>query len=189
MRGRIRPMFRRTRFLDLRNWALLGRDSKGLAAIEFSFIASILSLAVLNVSDFTVYFYDRMEVDEAAQMGAQAAWNTCGLNNVPATTNCSGMSAAVTSAVQSTSLGTSVTLQSGSPSEAWYCVNSSGALQDMAAIGSKPTDCTAAGVSSNSPGDWIEVQTTYTWTPIFPGLSVASALSHTITATGWMRLQ
>jgi Flp pilus assembly protein TadG len=189
MRDRFRSMFRRMRFLDLRNWAMLRRDSKGLAAIEFSFIASILSLAVLNVSDFTLYFYDRMEVNEAAQMGGQAAWNTCGLNSLPATTNCNGMSAAVTSAVQSTSLGTLVTLQNGSPSEGWYCVNSEGALQYMAAIANKPADCTTAGVSTNSPGDWIEVQTTYTWTPIFPGLSVAAALSHTITATGWMRLQ
>jgi len=96
----------------------------------------------------------------------------------------------VTNSVQSTSLGAHVTQIAGSPSEGWYCVNSTGSLQYMAAVtATEPSDCSAAGVQSNSPGDYIEVQVTYTWTPIFPGLSVASKLSHTITSNAFMRLQ
>jgi Flp pilus assembly protein TadG len=168
----------------------LKNDDRGLAAIEFAFIAGLLSFVTLNVADFAFYFFDQMQVDNAAQVGAQAAWSTCDLNHVPATTNCSGLSSAVSAAVQSTSLGTSVALQTGSPAEGYYCVSSSGTLQSVGSVTNPaPANCTAAGESGYTPGDWIEVQTTYTWTPIFPGLTVASALPRTMTSTAWMRLQ
>ena len=168
----------------------LRNDNRGLAAIEFAFIAGLLAFATLNITDFSFYFFDQMQVDNAAQVGAQAAWNTCDLNHVPASTKCSGFSSAVSTAVQSTSLGSSVALQSGSPAEGYYCVSSSGTLQYVGSITNvAPANCSAAGEAGYSPGDWIEVQTTYTWTPVFPGLTIASALSHTMTATAWMRMQ
>src|SRR5215472_7282160 len=95
----------------------LRSDRRGLAAIEFAMFASLISLGMLNVTDIAVYVYKRMQVEYATQAGAQAAWHTCDINHLPATTNCSGLNTAVTNAVQSTSLGTNVTLQSGSPSE------------------------------------------------------------------------
>ena len=147
--------------IGLRRLLALRRDEKGLAAIEFAFIASILSLTILNVADFADYYFSRMQVNEAAEMGVQAAWTTCTPgppSQLPATvgSNCPNLSTAVTNSVQSTSLGAHVTQIAGSPSEGWYCVNSTGSLQYMAAVtATEPSDCSAAGVQSNSPGDYI----------------------------------
>ena len=168
---------------------LFRRDVRGLAAIEFAFIAGFLSLAILNVADISIFLFDRLEVNNATQMGAQAAWATCDLNHVPATSKCPAMNAAVTAAVQSTSLGTNVALQSGYPAEGWYCVASDGTMQYMAAYSAPPADCSAAsGFTSVSPGDYVKIQTTYTFTPLFSGLSVGSLLPTTITATSYVRL-
>jgi Flp pilus assembly protein TadG len=164
------------------------KDRKGLAAIEFAIIAGVLCISVLNVSDLALYLFDDMQVKNAAEMGAQAAWSACDLNHVPVTIRCSGYTSAVTRAVQSTSLTTAVTLRSGSPSEGFYCVNSAGALQYVADPYNPPTDCTAAGTPANQPGDYVKIQTTYTWTSLFPGMSIASALPATMTSTAWMRL-
>ena len=163
-------------------------DDKGLAAIEFAIIAGVLCIGVLNVSDLAIYFFDDMQVKNAAEMGAQAAWSNCDLNHIPATVRCSGLSQAVTKAVQSTSLASSIALQSGSPTEGFYCVNSGGALQFVADVNNRPNDCTTAGTPGNEPGDYVVVQATYTWTSLFPGLSVASTLPKTMTSTAWMRL-
>ena len=132
-----------------------------------------------------------MEVENASQMGAQAAWKTCNPNNnqIPATTNCPGLTTAITNAVQSTSLGTSVSLQSGSPAEGYYCVNSSGALQYVSDVSSKPTDCTTAGMSSLQPGDYIQMTTTFAYAPLFPGITVAGNFATPITKTSMIRLQ
>src|SRR5579871_1247434 len=168
---------------------LFHKDKRGLAAIEFALIASFLSVAILNVTDVAVFLFDELQVNNATQMGAQAAWATCDLNHVPATTKCPNMNTAVTAAVQSTPLGTAVTLQSGSPAEGYYCVGAGGAMQYMSSYSSPPTDCSAAGSNTAvKPGDYVQVQTTYTYAPIFPGLSVASVFPTSITATSYARL-
>ena len=79
------------------------------------------------------------------KVGAQTAWKTCNTTNLlPATQNCTtsngaaaNLNAAVTTAIQSTSLGTLATLASGYPAEGYYCVNSSGALESVG----KQADC------------------------------------------------
>jgi Flp pilus assembly protein TadG len=169
--------------------AALRLDRRGTSAIEFSFFAGLLSLGMLNMTDVSIYLYQRMELENAAQMGAQAAWKTCNpINNqVPATTNCAGLTTAITNAVQSTSLGTSV--QSGSPAEGYYCVNSSGALQYVSNVSSKPADCTAAGMPSLQPGDYIQITTNFAYAPLFPGITVAGNFATPITKTSMIRLQ
>ena len=169
----------------------LRSDQRGTSAIEFSFFAGLLSLGLLNMTDVSVYIYQRMEVENASQMGAQAAWKTCNPNNnqIPATTNCPGLTTAITNAVQSTSLGTSVSLQSGSPAEGYYCVNSSGALQYVSGVSSKPANCTAAGMSSLQPGDYIQITTTFAYAPLFPGITVAGNFATPITKSSMIRLQ
>lgn len=171
--------------------AAIRSDQRGTSAIEFSFFAGLLSLAMLNITDVSIYLYKRMELENAAQMGAQAAWKTCDPNNnqVPATTNCPGLTTAITNAVHSTSLGTSVSLQSGSPAEGYYCVNSSGALQYVSAVSSKPADCTAAGMPSLQPGDYIQIAATFAYAPLFPGITVAGNFASPITKTAMIRLQ
>jgi Flp pilus assembly protein TadG len=169
-------------------WKDWRADVSGLAAIEFAMIAGFLSIAVLNVTDIAEFYFDKLQVDNATQMGAQAAWAACDLNHVPATVRCSSFSAAVSRAVHSTSLGSAVSLQSGSPSEGYYCVNSSGVLQYMSDVNSAPVDCSAAGVSSTTPADYVKIQTSYTYTPIFGGISIAAALPTSITSISWVRL-
>ena len=94
----------------------------------------------------------------------------------------------MTTAVQSTSLGTKVTLQSGSPAEGYYCVNSSNALVYVSSVSSKPANCSSVGMASLQPGDYIKVQTTFTYTPLFKGITVGGLLPTTITSTTYMRL-
>jgi len=165
-------------------------DERGTSAIEFAFFASILSFAILNVADISIYLYKRMQVENATQMGAQAAWNACdpSQNQLPATTNCPSLTTAITNAIHSTSLSTAVSLQAGSPAEGYYCVNSSGQLQYVSSVSSKPADCTVAGVPSNMPGDYIIVTASYAYAPIFHGVSVAAAFPTPIVRTSMMRL-
>jgi Flp pilus assembly protein TadG len=164
------------------------RDNKGLAAIEFGFISLAMGTSILNTADLANYSINRMQVENAAQMGVQAAWQACDLNHLPATVHCAGLNTAVSTAIQRTSLGAHVTLAMGSPAEGYYCLNLAGTLQYVADAQHKPADCTAAGVPVNTPSDYLTVQTTYTFTPLFPSVSVASVLPATITRTAWMRM-
>ena len=163
-------------------------DQRGVAAIEFALFAMFLSLALVNVADVSIYIYQRMQAENATQVAAQAAWKACDLPMLPATTNCPGLAAAVQNALGSTSLGTRVSLVSGSPSEGYYCVNSSNALQYVSAVSTKPVDCTAAGMPSLQPGDYIQVQTTFPYAPLFPGLTVTGTFATPITRTAFVRL-
>jgi Flp pilus assembly protein TadG len=166
-------------------------DQRGVAAIEFGIFVPLLFLALANVVDVTIYLYQRMQVQNATEVAAQAAWKTCDLTVLPPTTDCSTLAASVTAvqnALGSTSLGTAVSLVSGSPSVGYYCVNSSNALQYVSDISSKPADCTAAGTPSLQPGYYIQIQTTFTYTPIFPGMSISGTLPTPINSASLMRL-
>jgi Flp pilus assembly protein TadG len=166
-----------------------GRDRRGTAAIEFAFFASFLSVATLNVAEISVYIFQRMQVENATQMAVQAAWKTCDTSHLPATTNCPGLNTAVSNSVQSTPLGSRVRLQSGSPSEGYYCVNAANVLQYMGSINDKPVDCSAAGNAGAAPADYIQIQTTFDYAPMFSGLTVGGLFSSTIQRTTVMRLQ
>jgi len=163
-------------------------DQRGVAAIEFGIFAPLLFLALVNVADVTIYLYQRMQVQNATQVAAQAAWKACDLPKLPATVNCPGLTTAIQNALASTSLGTAVSLVSGSPAEGYYCVNSSNALQYVSNVSSKPLDCTAAGMPSLQAADYIQIQTTFTYTPIFPGLSISSTFPTPINSASLMRL-
>ena len=118
--------------------------------------------------------------------GAQAALVTCSATQTPVTSNCSAVASAITTALQGTSLGSGIT-QQGALTERWYCVNSGGALQDMAAAANKPSNCSAAG-GSGLPGLYVTVQATYTYQPIFPGLTIVATLPAAVTKSAWMRM-
>jgi Flp pilus assembly protein TadG len=174
---------------------LLRRDTRGTAAIEFASASMLLIAGLLNAVDLGYYEHRRMEVENAAEVGAQAALNQCAgpkidtSRTLPATQNCSGLNTAVTAAIQSTSLGSAVSLASGYPAEGYYCVNTSNSLQSVGSLSSKPADCSAAGNSSTSPGDYIQVGVTFNYAPLFPGVTVMSLWGITsISQTSWMRL-
>jgi Flp pilus assembly protein TadG len=192
----------------LKKFRWFGADARGVAGIEFAVTGLMLAGALLNAVDVGYYIYRRMEVENAADVGAQAAWKTCSSQSslLPATQNCTvangastSLNSAITAAIQSTSLGTAVTLATGYPEEGDYCVNASNLLQcvgslsttapaNCSATGQQST-CSAAGNASATPGDYILVQVTYPYQSLFPGLTVMGALGITsITKTSWMRL-
>jgi len=156
-------------------------DSEGSAAVEF-----VLWLA-----------YKRMLVQIAGQAAVQAAWHTCdstaGL--VPATKNCPGLLALVTTAAQATSLGTAVTTTNANVTEAYYCAagqtltlasGTTGSLTTPLTIGAP--NCVASG-HTTAAGDYIKVQVSYAYAPIFSNLSVGPFLTTPITYQAWMRLK
>ena len=69
------------------------RDERGVAAVEFSIAAMIMIVGILNAADVGLYEYRRMQVENAAQVGAQAAWKTCydTSSMLPATVKLSGL--------------------------------------------------------------------------------------------------
>jgi Flp pilus assembly protein TadG len=162
-------------------------NNAGTAILEFALAAPILVVLLLNLFDFSVLIWSTMQTDYSAQMGAQAAFSLCSGGNPPALTNCAGLSTAVTTAAQSTSLGTGVTVVSGYPEEQFYCVTGT-TLQSIGTSLPSPYDCSTATPpnSSAKPGDYIVVQVNYSYTPTFSGLSFASA--HTLTATAMQRV-
>jgi Flp pilus assembly protein TadG len=159
-----------------------------MVAVEFALTGTMLAYGLLNAVDLGYYIYRRMEVENAADVGAQAATITCKQAQLPATTNCPGLNAAITSAIQNTSLGTAVALASGYPTEGYYCTNSSNVLQYVSSVSSKPSNCSAAGNASASPADYLQVQVTAPYQALF-GVSVMGVLTWTsITTTSWMRM-
>lgn len=179
------------------------RARNGVSVVEFALVAPILAFLAVNVFDVAIYFYTAMQVANAAQMGAQAAWELCDPNTrpdapntqLPATLNCPGFTAAdrtkVEAAVRSTTLGAQVQLVSGYPSEAYYCLIS-GVLQPLglpleADPKNAPQNCAHIGLPNVKPGDFIEVRVTYDYTPIL-SWSVAAWWPDPIVRSASMRL-
>lgn len=178
-----------------RSTGFFRRSEKGAAAAEMALLFTLLIPPLLNVVDIAVYAFRRMQVELAAEAGVQAVRARCSPLQAPVTQLCTtGLVTAITSAVQSTSLGSSVGLQAGAPKEGYFCVNSSGSLQlvgSLGQIGSPPvqttTDCSSYG-SAASPADYVQVSVTYAYTHLFPAVSVAGLLPSPVTRTAWYRV-
>ena len=163
---------------------------RGAAAAEFALVLTLLTIPLLNAFDIGVYVYQRMELDNAAQVAVQAAWSQCAVTGkVPATvnSNCAGLSTAMTTAIKSTPLGTGVSITSTTES---YCCPGSGTISCSGAglgpvASTTPGTCTASG---QAPGDYIFITASYTYSPIYSSVSVASLLATPIVRTAWMRL-
>jgi hypothetical protein len=180
--------------------AVFLRSRRGAAAAELAILVPVLTLPLLNIVDLGYYAYQRMQVGNAALAGAEEARSFCNTAaKLPATSsNCPGFNVDETIAIHSTSLGSHVALVSGYPIEGYYCALTTGALQQVGTPGtygnppSGPGDCSAVTGASSSgapPGDYVQVQVTYTYTSVFPGMTVAALLPGTITQTSWSRLQ
>ncbi len=190
----------------LRFWLAFRRETRGAAAVEMALVTALLAYPVLNVADLGMYAYQSMQVSNAAQAGARAAWSACNVStDWPATANCGASGATLTSSVsgtagvQSTSLGSNVTLASGYPKEGYYCATTTNALTlapgPAVSAGSTPTksaDCSAvanAALTTAVPGDYVSVSVTSTYTPLFTGVqTVAALLPSPITSTAWQRM-
>lgn len=168
----------------------IAQDRRGAAAIELALILGIATTLMLNGVEVARYYFTRMEVENAAQMAAQAVFKACEKQTeLPATRNCSDRTGAISRGLASTSLGTGVSLSSSSPSEAYYCVNMAGVLTKVAeAHQSPPANCASAGRASDKPGLYFGIGAQYTFTPIFNGISIGNALPATIHASSLTRL-
>jgi Flp pilus assembly protein TadG len=198
----------------LRRGSAYRRNERGSAAVEFAIWLAALAVPTFEGVDVGFYAFQSLQVGQAAQMGSQYAWSACSTSSQwPATKNCGATGATLNTAIQngerSTSLGNKVTMTSGT--EYLYCVNASGALVDVATqdgviatsggdVNTSGSDTAAAGPatcssvvtgSTNTPGDYITVTVTYTYHPVFKGLSVLSLLGGSnpvITRTAYTRL-
>ena len=166
----------------------LFRDTRGVASVEFAIVAVFMMTSILNAADVGGYVYQAMEVENAAQMAVQTALQNCTVAQVPVTTVCPGFAGKVTTAITSTSLGSGITLQGGSPTEAYYCVNGSNTLVHVGALGSKPANCAAVGNATTMPGDYVVITVTYTYVPIMAGASVVAYMQTPIVRRAMMRV-
>jgi Flp pilus assembly protein TadG len=82
------------------------RDKRGVAAVEFGLMIPLLSLMAVSVTDIGLALYRKMQVEEAAQAGAQYA--------IARGFDASGISSAVTNATSSTDI-------TASPAPVQFC--------------------------------------------------------------------
>lgn len=169
----------------------LRRDSRAVVSAEMALILPGIAFILLNVVDLSMYIYTRMQVDLAAHEAVGAARVLCDTAaELPAKQNCgSSLDATMLAAAQTTSLGSTVTL--GTSTEAYYCADSSAVLQQVAAYSATPPANCSATVSGSTaaPGDYISVTASRTYSPLFPGASIAAILPTTLTRTAWLRLK
>lgn len=162
----------------------------GSVTIEFALVSLVFLYILLNGAEVARWYAQRTEVSNAVHASAQAVLKTCDVSQLPATVKCSGMNTAITNSLQSTSLGSSVMISSGYPTEAYYCINSSGALiQVGTTANAKPADCSAVGDATRAPGDYVYVAAAYTFAPMISGITIGDRMPTTMTATGFIRLQ
>jgi Flp pilus assembly protein TadG len=167
----------------------LGADRRGASAVEFALIGSIFVVLLLNVVDFAILIWSRMQVDYAAAAAAQAAYNTCSPGNMPAKTNCPDLDSVVQTAARSTSLGGAVSLEAGSPIEEYYCTSGTNLTRVATYPATPPANCSGVEGSTPAatPGDYVTVNVSYTFTPLFAGLSLVQ--QQPLTAMAMQRLR
>ena len=165
------------------------RDERGVAAIEMAGVGAFFIIGLVSTTDVGRYAYQTSEVNAAAQAGAQAALVACDVAHTPATLHCDGLEDAVTTAIQSTGLGEDVTID-GAITEGYYCLDTSNNLQLAGPANNKPANC--SGVAKASPDAtptlYLQAPVTYTFQPLFPGLTLAQTFAPQIKRTAWMRM-
>lgn len=177
----------------------LREDSSGLATIEFAIASTVLLLGLLNGLEAARYSFQKMEVANAVHAAAHAVWNACDTKHLPALSNCTGVNTAISNGLQSTSLGTGVTLSTTTvsgktvsyPLEGYYCLTTAGVLKkEVDYTGTKPSNCSAEGDSAHAPGDYLVIKAQANYTPLFGSkVTVGSLFAKTLTSTSTIRLQ
>ena len=133
------------------------KSERGASAMEFGLVLFLLTIPVLNVVDLAFYAFTWMQTQNAAQMGAQAAFSNCNTpNSLPATTSCAqGYSAnnltlydVVYQGIQESALNSTVTLNS-TISDGYYCSSSSNVLSQVGNVGYAYADTDTIGDSIN----------------------------------------
>jgi len=154
----------------------LPRNNAGATAIEFACIAGILALMTLGVIDYGRAFWYRMEVQNAAQAGADwAQYNAfnCGISScsggVP-----SGLQTAILYATNLPSGAISFSVAASSGNSTCGCPNGSGGM-------TTPVQCGASCSIGGTATGYATVTVSYNYTPFFPRWP---GLGQVITLTG-----
>lgn len=153
-------------------------SESGAAAVEFAVWLLVLAYPMVNVVDLGLYAYQRMELQNSAQMAVQSAFNTCSQKFATpvfskcnaANSNAGAGTTAVSNGAHSTSLGTSVSV-----------TDTSECLDNVIQSGAQTTCPT-------SSGDYVGVTASYSFTPLFRLASITSLLPATIAQTHWIRM-
>jgi Flp pilus assembly protein TadG len=137
-------------------------DEKGTAAIEFGLVATMLSLLLLGLIDFSMGYWEKIQVGNAARAGAQYAmvngWNS------------SGITTAVTTATSLSSISATP-----APTQSCGCPSATAGIT-AATCGSS---CTGGG----NTGNYVTVQARASYSTIFPFPGVANPMTLTASTT------
>jgi len=148
--------------LFISRMAALLRAREGNAAMEFGLVAPVLGAVLVPVIDLGIGFYQRMQVQDAAQAGAQYAmthgWNSTAIRN------------AVTGA-------TTLSALNASPAPALSCGCPGEASVVSASCGSVCADGQPAGTYVT-----VSAQAVYTTLVPYPAIGSSVTLSATSTA-------
>jgi Flp pilus assembly protein TadG len=146
---------------------LLGRDNctAGVAAVEFALIAPLLALSIICTVDLGLGIYRKMQVQNAAQAGAEYA--------VTHGFTASGITTATMSATSYSSI-------QASPAPAQFCGCASATGVASATCGSTCTGGAAAGT-------YVTVSAQSTYTTLLPYPMLPS--SYALTAQSTVRIQ
>jgi Flp pilus assembly protein TadG len=138
---------------------------EGASAVEFGIIAPVLAAVLVPLIDLGLGFYQQMQVEDAAQAGAQYAmahgWNT------------SAIQSAVTSA-------TALAAVSASPAPARSCGCPSGTAVSV-------VDCGSACDDGRSARTYVTVSAQATYTTLIPYPTIGSSV--VLTAQSTVRVQ
>jgi Flp pilus assembly protein TadG len=142
-------------------WRRLWRARDGSMAVEFALIAPVLIAIMVPVIDISVAIYTRMQVQNAAQAGAEYAlakgWNQTNVQN------------AITNAVSFLTV-----TASPAPTLTYQCVNGSGTGLVASSSGAA---CSGGGTA----GSYVTANAQASYTPLvsYPGFSGTTTYSST----------
>lgn len=145
----------------------------------------ILAPLILNLVDIGLYVFQRMEVENAANSGAQAMFANCSASDFN-TCDKTNVNNAITSAVQSTILGNKVAWQNSGTF--WTDVTKYCPDQATNSLVVQSTQCSSTTSTGDFPGTYAKITVRYPFAPAFPGVTLASGLTGNIDYTTYVRL-
>jgi len=171
---------------------------------------------VIDLTFYAYNWMQTQNAAQIAAQAAFSNCNTS--NSLPASTNCYGVNSAnnmtlfdvVNQGINESTLGNTVTLNSALVTDGYFCSTSTNVLTqvgnfgfayaDNGVVGATPSSSDTAPTdssttcggsfadSSASPGEYVKVTVTHTYTSIIPWVSVVALLPSTMTATAYARL-
>jgi Flp pilus assembly protein TadG len=164
----------------------------GAVLVEATIFVPMLVVMSVYTADFGLLFYNKMEVQNAAQAGAQ--WAMANHTYAPYAATSSGTQRSIESAVQN---ATSLTGFTYTPREFCGCVNASSvttmpAVALVACTPNSPCNGSSIGSGSGVAGLYVQVTATKSYNSLIPTRLIARtpiASTYTNSATATVRIQ